>query len=638
MIENDIIDAYENESQLQDNQEEDNNKISYKKCSIDMIEDIRKEISEGNVMSSIDDYIDDLDNLLNKGKVNACTVENNSDTSFAEEFDSIARNLTMIDEEKKNTFMKMIIQFKKLFSDKPGCVNNYTHKLRLKSTNPKINQSYPVPYALRDEVEKCLEKMCQAGIIEPAISQYCNPLRIVRKSDGAIRVCLDARNLNKYLEDDHEAPPIITDIIQVFFKCKYFFKIDMTMGYWQILLDKESRPLTAFVFKGRMYQFIRVPFDNSEWLCTEQHTRAFDALKQNFTNTVCLSHVIPNIPFKIQTNASNSGIAGILYQIDENKEHCIISLASRCLTQTETEYTTTELELLSIVYSIAKFREFLVGGTFEIVTDHKALTFLNSTVFHNSRLIRWSLYLQQYSYTVVHCRGKDNTVADFLSRNPESKFKEYTQETLMISSLCDYSLPTIKNDEVSSLVIMALFNADTSLKQIMKNIAEKQNQDLAYQNFFKQLNNKNRKHEHLQELFNITTHHSTGCAPNELHFGQKIQDKITTFLKFPQSNPINHKYLITFAKKNIEKSHAARAKYQKPSKVVIKEGDLVLLRVRHLSNALDKVTRKFFHLFEGPFKVARDLGRNAYVLVDPNDQSVEKGVYNRANLRKYHKA
>ncbi|XP_058809933.1 uncharacterized protein LOC131675104 [Phymastichus coffea] len=281
-----------------------------------------------------------------------------------------------------------------------------------------------------------LEKMCQAGIIEPAISQYCNPFRIVRKSDGAIRVCLDARNLNKYLEEDHEAPPIITDIMQVFFKCKYFSKIDMTMGYWQILLDKESRPLTAFVFKGRMYQFIRVPFgistassafiraftmalsnqapimniferqpegesntekennqhilgvcnyyqrfaikhnnfislfrdllkDNSEWLWTEQHTRAFDALKRNFTHTVCLSHVIPNIPFKVQTDASNSGIAGILYQIDENKEHGIISLASRCLTQTGTKYTTTELELLSIVYSIAKFRRYLIKKNHE---------------------------------------------------------------------------------------------------------------------------------------------------------------------------------------------------------------------------------------------------------------------------------
>ena len=68
----------------------------------------------------------------------------------------------------------------------------------------------------------------------------------------------------------------------------------------------------------------------------------------------------------------------------------------------------------------------------------------------------------------------------------------------------------------------------------------------------------------------------------------------------------------------------------------IAQGDLVLLRAQHLSNALDKVTKTFFHLFEGPFRVARDLGNNAYVLTNPDDSSVEKGIYNRANLRKYY--
>ena len=80
-----------------------------------------------------------------------------------------------------------------------------------------------------------------------------------------------------------------------------------------------------------------------------------------------MSHVIPGIQFKVQTDASNYGIAGILFQIDTENHHCIISLASRCLTSTEVRYPTTELELLGIVYSFSKFREFLIGQTFEIV-------------------------------------------------------------------------------------------------------------------------------------------------------------------------------------------------------------------------------------------------------------------------------
>lgn len=154
-----------------------------------------------------------------------------------------------------------------------------------------------------------------------------------------------------------------------------------------------------------------------------------------------MSHVIPNVSYRVQTDASNSGIAGILYQIDNEGYHRIISSASRCLKPTESRYTTTELELLAIVYSVTKFREFLIGQNFQIVTDHKALAFLDSTTFANSRLIRMALFIQQFSFTTTHCRGKDNIVADFFSRHPNSKFLEQNQETNMVSSLFNYTLP-----------------------------------------------------------------------------------------------------------------------------------------------------------------------------------------------------
>ena len=65
-------------------------------------------------------------------------------------------------------------------------------------------------------------------------------------------------------------------------------------------------------------------------------------------------------------------------------------------------------------------------------------------------------------------------------------------------------------------------------------------------------------------------------------------------------------------------------------------GNLVLLRVKHLSNALDKVTKKFFHLFEGPYVIVKTIGENAFVLEDPKNGNIPVGTYNRANLRKYY--
>ena len=102
--------------------------------------------------------------------------------------------------------------------------------------------------------------MLDGGIIERATSPYVNPLRIVRTNNGEVRICLDARVLNSFVEDDHECPPIIEQLMQKFYRCKYFSKIDLTAGYWQIPLHKNSRPYTAFIFGTSMYQFTRVPF------------------------------------------------------------------------------------------------------------------------------------------------------------------------------------------------------------------------------------------------------------------------------------------------------------------------------------------------------------------------------------------
>ena len=158
------------------------------------------------------------------------------------------------------------------------------------------------------------------------------------------------------------------------------------------------------------------------WLWSEKHGEAYKALKKAFVNSICLSHMIPKAQFKVQCDASTTGIGRVLYQVDYQNNHRVISVASRCLTKVESHYMTTELELLVIIYCITKFRQYLIGNAFEIITDHKALVFLNSTIYHNSRLIRWNLLLQQYSYTVSYCSGKDNIMADFLSRNPEGKF------------------------------------------------------------------------------------------------------------------------------------------------------------------------------------------------------------------------
>ena len=207
------------------------------------------------------DKINLTNNGLNNEEVNKNNDENLSNEKyFSEQFRALACKLTMLNEREKTKFFNVLQDYRKLFSNKPGCARGYEHRIRLIRSNPIINRTYPVPLALRDAVGKCIKQMLDAGVIEIAISPFCNPLRIVKKSDGTVRICLDARHLNTYVEDDHESPPIISELMQKFYGARILSKIDLTQGYWQIPLHKESRPCTAFLFGSTMYQFCRVPF------------------------------------------------------------------------------------------------------------------------------------------------------------------------------------------------------------------------------------------------------------------------------------------------------------------------------------------------------------------------------------------
>ena len=93
-----------------------------------------------------------------------------------------------------------------------------------------------------------------------------------------------------------------------------------------------------------------------------------------------------------------------------------ITYGSKKLTSAEQKYSTMEKQCLAIVWGVSKFRLYLPGKAFVLQTDHQALTFLKDAKFRNDRTMRWGLALQGYDYTVKDISGKDNVVADYLSR------------------------------------------------------------------------------------------------------------------------------------------------------------------------------------------------------------------------------
>lgn len=120
-------------------------------------------------------------------------------------------------------------------------------------------------------------------------------------------------------------------------------------------------------------------------------------------------------PFVLTTDASNVAIGSVLSQGTIGSD-LPVAYASRTLNTHEQNYSTTEKELLAIVWSVKYFRPYLFGRKFTIVTDHKPLQWLFSIKEPNSKLIRWRLRLEEYDYNIVYKRGTSNTNADALSR------------------------------------------------------------------------------------------------------------------------------------------------------------------------------------------------------------------------------
>ncbi|CAI6377233.1 unnamed protein product [Macrosiphum euphorbiae] len=102
--------------------------------------------------------------------------------------------------------------------------------------------------------------MLQWGVIERSDAPYNNPLVTVVKTDGSIRLCLDARKLNTIILPTRDASPPIDDILAKFNNKSFFSSLDFSSGYWQIPLDSSVRQYTSFLYDGRSYQFCVVPF------------------------------------------------------------------------------------------------------------------------------------------------------------------------------------------------------------------------------------------------------------------------------------------------------------------------------------------------------------------------------------------
>ncbi|GJZ33639.1 reverse transcriptase domain-containing protein [Tanacetum coccineum] len=177
--------------------------------------------------------------------------------------------------------------------------------------------------------------------------------------------------------------------------------------------SKIARPMTHLLEKETPFVFSKDCID------------AFQTLKKKLTEALIL--VVPdwNLPFKLMCDASDFAIGAVLGQ-RKTKHFQPIHYASKTMTEAQIHYTTTEKEMLAVVYAFEKFRPYLVLSKSIVYTDHSALKYLMNKQDAKPRLLWWVLLLQEFDITIRDKKGSENLAADHLSRleNPHKDVLE----------------------------------------------------------------------------------------------------------------------------------------------------------------------------------------------------------------------
>ncbi|GJW97244.1 reverse transcriptase domain-containing protein [Tanacetum coccineum] len=300
------------------------------------------------------------------------------------------------------------------------------------------------------------------------------------------RVCIDYRKLNEATRKDHFPLSFIDQMLERLAGNEYYCFLDGFSGYFQIPIDPHDQEKTTFtcmmaIFHDMIEKTMEVfmddflVFGNSFENCLSR----VDKMLQRYEDiNLCLnwekSHfmvkegivlgheiskkgievdkakidVIAKLPHPTTVKGARSFLGAVLGQCHE-KHFRPIHYASKTMNEAESHYTTTEKEMLVVVYAFEKFRSYLILNKSVVYTDYSALKYLFAKKDFKARLLRWVLLLQEFDFNVIDTEGAENLVADHLSRlenpyenvlEPKEVNEKFPLETLnMVTSRGDSS-------------------------------------------------------------------------------------------------------------------------------------------------------------------------------------------------------
>nr|GEV10140.1 reverse transcriptase domain-containing protein [Tanacetum cinerariifolium] len=294
-----------------------------------------------------------------------------------------------------------------------------------------------------------VEKLLDAGLIYPiSDSPWVSPVHCVPKKGGFIvvkneeneliptrsvigwRVCIDYRKLNEATRKDHFPLPFMDQMLERLAGNEYYCFLD---GFSGCMLA---------IFHDMVEKMMEVFMDNFSVFGSsfENCLSRLDKMLQRCEDTkLCLnwekSHFMVKEGIVLGHKISKNGIEVDKAKIDvitklhhpttvkgavlgqrHEKHFKPIYFASKTMTDAESKYTTTEKEMLAVVYAFEKFRFYLIMNKSIVHTDHSALKYLFAKKDAKARLLRWVLLPQEFDFDVINTKGAENLAVDHLSR------------------------------------------------------------------------------------------------------------------------------------------------------------------------------------------------------------------------------
>ena len=167
-------------------------------------------------------------------------------------------------QEDKKVVEELFKEYGRLFALEKNDLGHTTkvkHKIRLNDYTPFKERYRRVPPHLYEEVRRHLKEMVEIGAIRKSNSPWASAVVLVRKKDGSLRFCIDLRHLNNRTIKDAYSLPRIEETLDCLNGAKIFTSLDLKSGYWQVEMEEESKPLTAFtVGPLGFFECERMPF------------------------------------------------------------------------------------------------------------------------------------------------------------------------------------------------------------------------------------------------------------------------------------------------------------------------------------------------------------------------------------------